>query len=324
MKMRKALFLYNPQSGPNDGHLHAVQRAAAILRDAGVETSMAATLSSAEAGNQAKNAIAQGCDTIFACGGDGTIQDVAQGLVGESAALALIPLGTANVLAHDLGIAADPERAAHAALDAVALRVSVGHVACRTLAGVPVSRYFLSVAGVGLDGYLFQQLEEQSDTRGKKILGLTAYLFQAFQVWRSYPMRQFAVMFATSPEDVEHVPVLVTQLLAVRIRDFGNLLRRLAPGASLLRHDFRVVLFETPSRWSYLLYVLRVAIGLGYGVRGVELRDTASLCCDAVATGGPIYIEADGDLLGQLPAEISIVPDALILLVPRDFASRQR
>ena len=57
-------------------------------------------------------AVARGCDTVFACGGDGTIQDVAQGLVGSSAALAILPLGTANVLAHDLGIPRDAAAAA--------------------------------------------------------------------------------------------------------------------------------------------------------------------------------------------------------------------
>ena len=322
MKIRKALLLYNPHSGSNDGHLKAVQRVAAVLRDAGVETSIAATLSSAEAGNQAKGAIAQGCDTIFVCGGDGTIQDVAQGLVGESAALALIPLGTANVLAHDLGIPSDPAQAAQAALGSVALRVSVGHVACCSVEGAPVSRYFLSVAGVGLDGYLFHKIE-QTLVGGKKTLGFVAYLLQALQIWWSYPMRWFMVTITATAGDAGNIPEPATQLLAVRIRDFGNVLRRLAPEASLLRHDFRAVLFRTSSRWRYLLYVLRGVFGVGYEVAEIELSDATKLRCDAPADG-LVCIQADGDLLGLLPAEISVVPDALTLLVPRDFESRQR
>jgi diacylglycerol kinase (ATP) len=237
--------------------------------------------------------------------------------------LALIPLGTANVLAHDLGIPKDPARAAEAALDAVALRVSVGHVACCSLDGAPISRYFLSVAGVGLDGYLFHQLGQLSPG-GKKTLGLATYFLQAFQVWWSYPMRRFAVTIVVAPQEMEHIPHLVTQLLAVRLGDFGNVLRKLAPGASLVGNDFRAVLFGTSSRWSYLLYVLRCALGAGYLVAGVESRDATSLRCSAVIPGWPIYLEADGELLGRLPAELSILPDALTLLVPRDFATRQR
>ncbi len=321
--MRKALLLYNPHAGTNGGHLQAVQGAEGVLRRAGVETSIAATLSSAETGGQARDAIADGCDTVFACGGDGTIQDVAQGLIGESAALALIPLGTANILAHDLGIPNDPARAAQAALDAVALRVSVGHVACSSAEGVAVSRYFLSVLGAGLDGYLFQQLEQQSHA-GKRSLGLAAYFLRAFQIWWSYPMTKFSVSFSSAAGDGGNTPQLVTQLLAVRVRDFGNVLRQLAPGASLLRNDFRVVLFKTSSRWSYLLYVVQRALGLGRDVTGIELSSATSLRCDVPASGRPVYIEADGELLGQLPAKIAIIPDALTLLVPGDFALRQR
>lgn len=322
--MRKTLLLYNPHAGANDGHLEAVQRAEAVLRRAGVETSIAATLSSAEAGGQAKDAIRAGCDTIFACGGDGTILDVAQGLIGESAALGLIPLGTANVLAHDLGIPKDPARAAQAALDAVALRVSVGHVACSSVEGAPLSRHFLSVLGAGLDGYLFQQLDQHSHAAGKKALGLAAYFLKAFQIWWSYPMSGFSVSTPDFAGSAGNISCPVTQLLAVRVRDFGNVLRQLAPGASLLRDDFRLILFKTSSRWSYLLYVVQAALGLGRDLTGIELSGATSLRCAVLANSHPIYIEADGEFLGQLPAEISVVPNALTLLVPKDFASRQR
>lgn len=136
-------------------------------------------------------------------------------------------------------------------------------------------------------------------------------------------MHRFFASLSSSAGDAENVSHPVTQLLAVRIRDFGNVLRELAPGASLLRNDFRVVLFKTSSRWRYLLYVVRGALGLGRVITSIELSSATSLRCDAPASGIPVYIEADGELLGQLPADISIVPDALTLLVPRHFASQQ-
>jgi len=85
--MRRAALLYNPHSGPRRDP-GAVERAASVLREAGVEVTVTATVSASEAGQQARNAVAQGCDTILACGGDGTIHDIAQGLVGTAAALA--------------------------------------------------------------------------------------------------------------------------------------------------------------------------------------------------------------------------------------------
>ena len=103
--MRKAMLLYNPLSGRRQGRRVAdVEAASKILRNAGVEILAAPTRSSTEAGAQAREAISGGCDTIFACGGDGTIHDVLQGMVGTEAALGIIPLGTANALAHDLQI----------------------------------------------------------------------------------------------------------------------------------------------------------------------------------------------------------------------------
>ena len=332
--MRKAVLLYNPHSGQRRDPRAAVEKAAAVLRDYCVEATVVATLSAAEAGKQAKAAIAQGCDTVFACGGDGTIQDVAQGVVGSNAALAILPLGTANVLAHDLGIPRDAAAAARTALLSSRLRISVGQVQCRSgrgsSAGPVVTRYFLSVAGAGQDGYLFHRLvSAQMQTLKKRTFGIAAYFAEALRVWLLHKSVWFSVdlgktsQLGTRSLGPAASPRKATQILAVRLHNFGNLLRDLAPGASLARADFRLVLFETASRWSYLLYIIRGIVGAGNVVPGVELLRASSLRLTPSSTC-PVYLEADGELLGQLPAEISIVPDALTLLIPPDFASRQK
>jgi len=314
--MRRARLFYNPQSGQRRGDPRAIaERVATVLREAGVEASIAETLSSGEAGQQARDAVAEGCDAIFACGGDGTIQDLAQGLVGSNAGLAVIPLGTANVLAHDLGIPGDAVEAARAALGAAPLRVSLGRVDCQSSDGTLVSRYFLSVAGAGQDGYLFHQVAPGD----KRTFGIAVYFWKALWVWLAHRMRWFSVEISATDAKQRQ---LVTQVLAVRLHDFGNLLRDLAPGASLLREDLRVVLFRTSSRWSYLLYVLRGILGAEWTIPGIELC-AASRIRLTPAGVDPIYLEADGELLGQLPAEITLIPNALTLLAPKGFAARQ-
>src|ERR1017187_8664988 len=111
--MRKAALLYNPLSGRIRGRRAAdVEAVQAELRAGGVDVSTVTTRSSRDTTEQTRAAISGGCDTIFACGGDGTINDVLQGLVGSKAALGVIPLGTANALAHDLGLPLSP-RAEH-------------------------------------------------------------------------------------------------------------------------------------------------------------------------------------------------------------------
>ena len=123
----------------------------------------------------------------------------------------------------------------------------------------------------------------------------------------------------------------VTELIAVRIRHFGGVVRELAPGASLDRDDMRLVCCRTASRLAYLAYVIRGLLGASWTIPGHRsgLQHASRLpvqrALDRIA--GParedsadrerkIYIEADGELLGTLPAEITVVPNALTLLAP--------
>jgi diacylglycerol kinase (ATP) len=116
----------------------------------------------------------------------------------------------------------------------------------------------------------------------------------------------------------------VTELLAVRIRNFGGVLQELAPGASLDRNDLRLVVCRTSSRKSYLLYVVRGLLGQQWSVAGIELVYADSASCSysldpgaPIPAGSKVYVEADGELIGTLPAEISIIPDALTILASK-------
>jgi diacylglycerol kinase family enzyme len=114
-------------------------------------------------------------------------------------------------------------------------------------------------------------------------------------------------------------------MLAVRIRNFGGMLRELAPGASLDRDDLRLLLCRTSNRISYLSYVTRTLLGARWQVPGVELHHAPGVRCDYVGASNngsgakpkKVYVEADGELLGTLPAQITMVPNALTVLVPR-------
>ncbi len=312
--MRKAVLLYNPLSGKRrDRRLADVHSAVSVLKRAGVEAAAAPTAAAGDASGQVKQAIAEGCDTVFACGGDGTVHDVLQGMLGAEAALGVIPLGTANSLAHDLGLPLSPAGAAEAALQAKPRRVAVGRVAYQNLQQQPASRYFLVTAGIGVDAQVFYKLNAAS----KQNLGIAAYYAKAMRLWLTHKMDLFAVEFAEAgvPRRAQ-----VSQLLAVRIRDFGGVLRELAPGASLDRNDLRLVLFHTHSRIAYLRYVVRGLLGTHWQVPGIGLVDSPEATCHALEqepkTKSRIFVEADGELLGTLPANISIVPDAVTLLMP--------
>jgi diacylglycerol kinase (ATP) len=315
--MRKVVLLYNPLSGRRrERRVADVEIAAAILRSAGAEVSTAATRAAPDSADQARQAIAHGCDTIFACGGDGTIHDVLQGLVGTGAALGVIPLGTANALAHDLRIPFSPAKAARAALSAQPRRIAAGQVELLDFNGQPTSRYFTVAAGAGLDAHLFYQLN--ASVKGR--LGMAAYYAKAWQLWITHRMRYFAAAYQ-APGSPQPCRAVLTQLLAVRIRNFGGVLRELAPGASLDSNDLRLVLCHTASRFLYVLYVLRGLLGQSWKVRGIELANCRQVECESLpdeSSGSPprVYVEADGELVGTLPAKFSIIPDAITILAP--------
>ena len=318
--MHKAVLLYNPFSGRRPKRRVAdVEAVQGVLRSAGLDVTSAATTSSAGTSDQARQAIAEGCDTIFACGGDGTIHDVLQAVVGTQVALGIIPLGTANTLAHDLRIPLSAVPATHAALASHPRRVAAGRITFQDLSGQSSFRYFTVTAGVGVDAHLFYKLNVLIKGR----FGMLAYYLKATRLWLTHDMRTFKIGMSAAGGDSANDQLRreeVSQLLAVRITQFGGVLRELAPGASLSRNDLRLVLFKTQNRLLYLVYILRGLFGRQWAVSGIELADAQKIVCYASPSPekeSRIFVEADGELLGTLPAEISIVPDAFTLLAPQ-------
>jgi diacylglycerol kinase family enzyme len=171
---------------------------------------------------------------------------------------------------------------------------------------------------------------------------MTAYYLKAWQLWASHRMRRFEVEYANGSGQRQRA--LLTELLAVRIRFFGNILRELVPGASLDSSDLRAVMCRTASRNAYLQYVAGALLGRQWEINGIDLVRCSEVVCrlpeksggglNDDGSGGPsddsgggdvhhdvhheerVYVEADGELLGRLPARMTMVPDALSLVVP--------
>ncbi|HYM76946.1 MAG TPA: diacylglycerol kinase family protein [Candidatus Dormibacteraeota bacterium] len=315
--MRKAALLYNPDSGGSKQRQRELQAALEILRGGGVDAELFPTESRDHAGEATRHAIASGCDTVFACGGDGTVNNIAQVVANTPVALAILPMGTANALAHDLGLPLSVPAATQAALDGKPRRVALGRMTCLDLNGLRATRYFVVAAGIGVDAHLFYKLHSGAKQR----LGMAAYYAKAWNMWFTYPMTRFRVEYMESgTSELRHAEV--TELLAVRIRYFGGVVRELAPGASLDREDTRLILCRTGSRLVYLAYVARSLFGQSWTIPGIDLAYSAKVSCDYFSgasgfQGRKIYVEADGELVGSLPAEISVARDALTLLAPQ-------
>jgi diacylglycerol kinase (ATP) len=313
--MRRAVLLYNPRSGSRHARRVAIiERAAAALRTHGIDVVSESTTGPRSGGAQAKQLVERGFDTIIACGGDGTIHDVLQGVVGTQASLGAIPLGTANSLAQDLGLARDPVKAVDQLVTASVKRIAVGQIEFER-GGQRESRYFTVAAGIGMDAALFYRINAQFKQRW----GMAAYVGQSLRMWALETFHPFEVEWFDSDLNRKRSEV-VSQVLVVRIANFGGVLNRLAPGADLLRNDFRLVLFKTSSKTRILRFATGRLINRDWQDRHIELVHATSLSCSphsGHAGGGPIvYAEADGEILGRLPVVITAIPNALNLLVP--------
>jgi YegS/Rv2252/BmrU family lipid kinase len=317
--MRRVALIYNPASGQRPQRRAAqIAEVVTVLERAGVEVNTIATESPESAGIQAQEAVRQGYETILACGGDGTVHEALQRLVGGSAALGVIPMGTANALATDLGLPSSPVKAVKMLLTAIPERVSVGHIFYRDSEGSQRSRYFIVAAGIGADAIFLSRL----DAGLKQRLGYALYLVEGFRVWATHSFPMFAASFIESGSSTPRV-VEVSQLLAVRISNFGGVLNHLAPGAALVNSHLRLIAFKTRSRLRYMKFLTAVLFGRHRFSPTIELVKAVSVeCSDLEGSTARLLVEADGEVLGTLPVRIEVVQQALTLLVPQKTLNR--
>ena len=311
--MRKVALIENPASGTvSPLRRGVVRKATAALIEAGIEVDHVVIDGPGRGSALAAEAVADGCDTVLVCGGDGTVHEVLQSLVGTGVALGVLPLGTANALAANLGLAGSPDKAIRALLDARPVEVPVGRIHYRAQDGSHQCRYFTVAAGVGPDALLMARM----DPGLKRRLGYVLYMIEAFRIWASHPFPLFEARVDDGDGGKE--TVCASQILAVRIRSFGGALGQLAPGASLHSHELSLVAFRTRSRLHYLRFLLAVVAGRQTFTNGVQLITAKSVECNAVpGTKGPLYVEADGELLGHVPARLEMTDEKLTLLVPQ-------
>ncbi|MGB0047131.1 MAG: hypothetical protein WBP70_06775, partial [Terriglobales bacterium] len=227
--------------------------------------------------------------------------------------------GTANALAHDLGIPARPSAAARIAVAGRVRRIALGRVEYESFSGQSGARYFTVAAGVGVDAHLFYKLTAEL----KQQSGMAGYYLKAWQLWATHRMRKFEVEYANG--NGQRQRAVLTELMAVRIRFFGNVLRELVPGASLDRDDLRTVMCRTASRNAYIQYVAGALLGRQWDINGIDLVSCSEVVCrlpeksdghDPGHADNRVYVEADGELIGRLPARMTMQADALSLVVP--------
>ncbi len=292
-KYCQPVLIYNPAAGRlRRNPQRILQRSTDALARAGLEPRLAPTSGPGDATTLAHRAIADGADLILVLGGDGTINEVVNGMANTGVPMGILPAGTANVLSMELGFGSNLERAIKKLSTAVERRVAVGKLVNGS------TRHFLAMGGAGLDAKIVYDL----DPGLKAWAGKLAYWLGGFghvtQAVENFDVRingdSYRCGFA----------------LASRVRNYGGDLE-IASGASLLRDDFEVVMFEGSNPLRYLGYMTAVGLKQVQKLPGVHTVHTREL-----ELQGNVHVQIDGEYAGRIPARMEIVPDALTILAP--------
>lgn len=291
--MRSAALIYNPIAGRRKATRRA-QVLSRCLLAAGFETEVLGTRGPGDATGLAKEFAKRGVEAVFVLGGDGTVREVATGLLGTSTILGILPGGSTNVLARALGLPLDPFTVARRSDQLVPTPIDVG--LCN---GEP----FLMMASCGLDARV---LERQGSPL-KRILGRAGIVLLGLGEWLRYRYPRIhgsadGRAFSASFLAVCNIPL------------YGGPFR-LAPDARFDDGFLDLVLFDGQGRRSSLGFARDVAFGRHQKRKDVVLRRVRSV---QVSLPPAACLQVDGDALGRRDgvAEISLAQDQVKVLAP--------
>ena len=287
--------LFNPVAGRARG-FSACDLAKLFPNSTVVETRMAG-----DAERLARQAADDGHDCIVAVGGDGTISEAASGMIGSRAELGVLPLGTANLFAQELGIPLDIVEAARLINEGYSVPVYPGLYS----AVGRRERVFVQTLGVGFDGSVVRRLNKDA----KKIIGKLAYVIAAIQCLLVHRDQKFSVRIDGGPDE------LVSGLLVMKGRFYAGpfIISEIAtPKAS----GFIVALQREGSRFAQLKSAFCIATNRFSSLSFIEMRRA-----DHVSIRGTSDVQIDGDLAPPPPANIRAAGSCVHVRVARSTAA---
>ena len=245
----------------------------------------------------AARAARNGSSEIIVAGGDGTINEAIQGLAGTKARLAIIPRGTANVLARELGLPLDDAQAIAVAAQGNSRKIYLGLAIDET---TDERRHFVLMAGIGLDASVVRRVQPSL----KKRIGKGAFWLSGLSHLATWNPRPFTL-------EIDGTEYRATFATVGKSAKYGGDLA-ITPGARLDQREFEVCIIQTTSRLRYLHL-------LSHAMRNGMPRDTSEVQfvkAVTVKARGDAQVQVDGELLGHLPMRFEIAPHSLEVIVP--------
>ncbi len=297
MARRKIKIILNPISKPLKILLF-LQPAIDLFEKAGYEVDLQKCLHYGDAEVEAKRAAASGkFDIIVAAGGDGTFNQVINGIIGTNIPLGLIPLGTSNVLTRSLGFPLNPVDAAKIILEENLKKWDLGIIN---------ERHFAIMASCGFDALA----TEETNLRLKRFTGKYAYILAAIQnipTYKPYPMRVLL-----DGKETHYRPIFVNIANAPLYGGSYSL----TPDAKMDDGLLDVFLFNSPSFSRLIYFALRVILNLPQNLREISIVRAKTVELQAP---GRVPYQVDGDVFGSLPVKVSIRPRAIPIITPKNL-----
>jgi diacylglycerol kinase (ATP) len=287
------VIVFNPVAGRRRAHL--LWRVLDVLVANGVRLDLAETHRAGHAEALARDAVSRGEAMVVAAGGDGTIAEVANGLMGSGARLGVIPLGTANVLAHELGLPFAPKSVAAALAFGRTCTLWPGQATGRDR-----TRLFVQMVGVGFDAHVVHQLPFPL----KKVLGKGAYVVQSMRELIRYKFPP--IRMRIDETETEAASVIIS-----KGRLYGGSFR-LASDAIPGDPGFSVVLFDRSGPGAAMMYGAALPLNLlgrAPGVRHIRARRIDFL------QRAEVPAQTDGDSAGFAPLWVGDAPGPIQVVI---------
>ncbi len=275
-----------------------IAQASRYLMSKGYKVEVLFTEKKGNAESLAREAIRELPSLIIAAGGDGTFNEVINGIAGSEIPMAILPLGTTNVLAKEIGIPENVEGAMEIAVTGTTKTISLGKIAITRPSSL-VSRYFVLMAGIGFDGEAVFGINETF----KKISGKGAYIYSGIKVLSGFNPRELTF-------DIDGKTYSGYSAIISKTAKYGGDFK-ITPDARLTDPTLYICLFKGKKRLDVLRYVFGIATG-----SHLRFKDVEYLKAKRIKIDGNAHIQIDGDYFGMTPAKIEVAPNTLRLIYP--------
>ena len=297
----KTSIIFNPVAGARKQKKLA--EAVRVFKAQGISPIIRETQKRGDACNFAKEEVGRGSEIIVAAGGDGTINEVANGLAGTGARLGILPMGLANVLALEMSIPEEPDSAVNVIVRGVPQLINPGYVKLSG-SGIDkeIKRYFLLMAGIGFDGGVMHDIRRSQVERW----GKTAYVTAGMLAIARYTGHLFTIRMDGRKE------INAYSAVVGKSRFYGGGFM-VTPRASLKDEYLDVCAFTGKGAVSMLKQAFAILIGSHPCKDGAYYEKALEL---EIASEDTVYVQVDGDFLGSLPARLGVHNGALTIMVP--------